>query len=108
MPFRFSRHLRLIPGLRLNLSTHGTSVSFGGRGHWITVGRHSVRVTVGVPGTGMSWSERLPTRTAAPGAFLRRETVPPAAPAHAGHRLAFVFLVLAIMTVVALATLAPR
>ena len=92
MSFRFSRHLRIIPGLKLNFSNGGTSVSIGGRGHWVTFGRHSVRATVGLPGTGASWSETVPTRV-----LFSRQAVPPAAPAHGGHRLAFVLVALALL-----------
>ena len=60
MGFRFSRRVRLIPGIRLNFSKSGTSVSVGGRGGWVTMGRRGVRTTVGLPGTGISYSESAP------------------------------------------------
>jgi len=59
MAFRFSRRISLFKGLRLNLSKSGTSVSVGGRGGWLTFGKKGTRATVSVPGTGMSWSEKI-------------------------------------------------
>jgi hypothetical protein len=46
-----------MPGVRLNFSGRGTSVSLGGRGATLNVGKRGVRQTVGLPGTGMSYSE---------------------------------------------------
>jgi hypothetical protein len=74
MPLRFSRRLSIVPGLRLNLSKSGVSASIGHRGAWYTVGPRGQRATVGLPGTGVFWTEK----------------VSPAAPLHDGHRLAFI------------------
>ncbi|MBS0396467.1 MAG: DUF4236 domain-containing protein, partial [Proteobacteria bacterium] len=38
MGFRFQRRVRILPGLRLNLSKSGVSASVGGRGAWLTFG----------------------------------------------------------------------
>lgn len=59
MGFRFRRSIRILPGIRLNLSGSGVSTSIGGRGATINVGRRGVRGTVGLPGTGLSYSETL-------------------------------------------------
>ena len=56
MGFRFRRSLRLMPGLRLNFSRSGPSVSVGTRGAWATFGHNQSRYTVGLPGTGMSYT----------------------------------------------------
>jgi hypothetical protein len=56
MGFRFHRTLRLLPGLRLNLSKSGVSASIGTRGAWLTFGRNGTRTTVGIPGTGISYT----------------------------------------------------
>ncbi len=57
MRFRFFRRIRIIPGLRLNLSKSGVSASIGTRGAWFTIGRKGTRTTVGLPGTGLYWTE---------------------------------------------------
>lgn len=59
MGFRFRRSIRLLPGVRLNVSGSGVSTTFGGRGASVTVGRRGVRANVGIPGTGISYGERL-------------------------------------------------
>ena len=62
----------------MNLGKSGASLSIGGRGAWYTVGPRGRRVTLGLPGTGLYWTEK----------------VPPHAPPQAGHRLAFALVVL--------------
>lgn len=58
--FRFRRSVRVLPGIRLNLSKSGASVSLGGRGFHYTIGSKGTRTTVGLPGTGLSWTEYRP------------------------------------------------
>jgi hypothetical protein len=53
---RFYRRIRLFPGVRVNLSRSGISTSIGTRGAHITVGHGQVRETVGLPGTGLSYT----------------------------------------------------
>jgi hypothetical protein len=66
MGWRFYRRIRLIPGLRLNLSRSGPSLSFGHRGAWYTIGPRGRRVTVGLPGAGIFYTEHIPP----PGRFM--------------------------------------
>ncbi len=56
MGFRFFRRMKILPGLTLNLSKSGPSLSFGPRGAKVTVGRRGVRRTVGIPGTGLFYT----------------------------------------------------
>ena len=63
MGFRFRRSVKIAPGIRLNLSKGGVSTSLGGRGATVNVSKRGVRGTVGLPGTGMSYSEKLGGRT---------------------------------------------
>jgi hypothetical protein len=58
--FRFRRSVKLLPGVRLNLSGGGSSVSLGPRGLHYTVGPNGTRVTAGIPGTGLSWTQYTP------------------------------------------------
>lgn len=59
MGFRFRQHLKVIPGVYLNVSSRGMSVSVGGTGATLNLSRHGTRLTVGVPGTGISYQTRL-------------------------------------------------
>ncbi len=81
MPLRVFKRVPLIPGLRANISKSGVSLSIGHRGAWYTIGPRGRRATLGLPGTGMYWTEH----------------VPPARPVHAGHQLIFALLVLVVL-----------
>ncbi len=60
MGFRLRRTIRLGKLLRLNVSKSGVSMSVGTRGASVNIGKQ-VRATVGLPGTGLSYSTRLDT-----------------------------------------------
>lgn len=68
MGFRFRRSVKILPGVRLNLSGSGASVSLGPRGFRYTVGSKGTRVTAGIPGTGLSWSQYTPHSNSRPNA----------------------------------------
>jgi hypothetical protein len=56
--FRFRRSIRLFPGVRINLGKRSASVSVGVRGAHVTFGGpQGTRTTVGLPGTGLSYTE---------------------------------------------------
>jgi len=57
--FRFSRSVKILPGVRLNFSGSGISTSIGPRGATINIGKRGTRATVGLPGTGLSYSTFL-------------------------------------------------
>ncbi|HEY8656314.1 MAG TPA: DUF4236 domain-containing protein [Candidatus Limnocylindria bacterium] len=57
MGLRFTRRVRLFPGVSVNLSKSGASMSFGVRGAHYTVGSRGRRVTVGIPGTGLYYTQ---------------------------------------------------
>lgn len=63
MGFRFQRRIRLFKGVTLNLSKTGTSFSLGGRGARVNIRGDKVTGTVGIPGTGLSYRERLDKTT---------------------------------------------
>ncbi len=75
MAFRFRLSKRILPGVRLNLSKSGASVSLGRRGFWYTIGQKGTRTTVGIPGTGLSWTEynSYDPRQGSPGQSVARE-----------------------------------
>jgi hypothetical protein len=59
MSLRFRRRVTLAPGLRLNLSKSGVSLSAGPRGTSVTVGRQGIYRNLGVPGTGLYHRTRI-------------------------------------------------
>jgi hypothetical protein len=59
MGFRFSRRVSILPGLKLNLSGSGVSLSAGVRGAHINLGPRGVFGSAGIPGTGLPFWQRL-------------------------------------------------
>jgi len=59
--FRFSRSIKILPGVRLNFSGSGISTSIGPKGATINIGKRGTRATVGLPGSGLSYSTLLNT-----------------------------------------------
>ena len=66
MGFRFRKSFKVLPGVRLNLSKSGTSWSLGKPGATVNLKGDRVRGTVGIPGTGLSYSETARSGEAAP------------------------------------------
>jgi Protein of unknown function (DUF4236) len=60
MGWRFYRRFKILPGVTLNLSKKGASVSVGIRGAHLTAGRSGIRETIGLPGTGVSYTKHTP------------------------------------------------
>ena len=58
MGLRFRKSVKICKGVKVNFSKSGASLSLGGRGHSVTLGRRS-RATIGIPGTGLSYSTSL-------------------------------------------------
>ena len=59
MGLRFRKSLRIAPGVRLNFTQRGVSTTVGPRGASINLGSSGARGNVGIPGTGLSYSQRL-------------------------------------------------
>lgn len=62
MAFRFRKSLKIVPGLRLNLSKSGVSLSAGKKGATINVSKRGTRLTAGIPGSGLSYSVIAPKK----------------------------------------------
>lgn len=59
MGLRFRKTVSLGKGLRLNISRSGVSTSVGPRGASVTFGKNGAYANVGLPGTGISYRQRL-------------------------------------------------
>ena len=59
MGLRFHRRIQLLPGVHLNLSKSGVTVSLGGAPFTLNIGEGIRRFTASLPGTGLSWSQRF-------------------------------------------------
>lgn len=59
MGLRFRKSLRIAPGVRLNFTSRGVSTTLGPRGTTVNLSSSGARGNVGIPGTGLSYSQRL-------------------------------------------------
>jgi hypothetical protein len=66
MGWRFRHSFRVIPGVRLNLSKSGLSCSVGGAPFTVNVGKRGIYGTASLPGTGISFRQRLATGSETP------------------------------------------
>ena len=60
--FRFRRSIGVLPGVKVNLSKTGVSTSVGGKGATLNVGHGKKMVTLGIPGTGLSYRTEASTQ----------------------------------------------
>lgn len=73
MGFRFRKSIKIAPGVRFNVGTKSMGVSFGGRGLRYSINsRTGGRATVGLPGTGISYSVGTSSRSYRSQAYQRR------------------------------------
>ena len=59
MPIRFRRTFKIFPGVKINVSKGGISVTVGTRGANLNFSKRGVRQTVGLPGSGLSETSYL-------------------------------------------------
>jgi hypothetical protein len=70
MPFRFQKRISILPGVRINLSKGGVSTSLGPRGADVNIGKDGVTTNAGIPGTGLSYRQKLGSKTGGKGGLL--------------------------------------
>jgi L,D-peptidoglycan transpeptidase YkuD (ErfK/YbiS/YcfS/YnhG family) len=74
MGLRFRKRIKILPGVWFNLSKSGISTSIGGKGLTVNLKNGKTKTTVGIPGTGLSYSE---TSTGTPDdPAPERQTIP--------------------------------
>lgn len=56
MGLRFRKCVKILPGVKLNFSKSGASVTVGKRGMSSNFSSRGTRTTVGIPGTGLSYT----------------------------------------------------
>lgn len=59
MGFRLRKSVKLLPGVRLNVGMRRVSLTVGGRGASVNIGKKGARANLGLPGTGISYSQKL-------------------------------------------------
>jgi hypothetical protein len=63
MGFRFRKSISIAKGLRVNISKSGGSLSIGHRGDTINIGKRGVYSTLGLPGSGLSYRQKINGRS---------------------------------------------
>ena len=53
MSLRYRKSLKLLPGVRVNLSKSGISTTIGPKGASVNIGKKGTYLNTGVPGTGL-------------------------------------------------------
>lgn len=66
MGFRLRRSIRRAPGIRINLSKAGTSLTAGRRGATLNFSKRGTRATIGLPESGINYSTISGPETALP------------------------------------------
>ncbi len=91
MAFRFFRRFRIAPGVTVNLTKRGGSLSFGPRGAKLTAGTSGVRRTLSVPGTGLWYTEHVGRKSSGGKSRARKgaAAAPPAPTVRAQDRLTY-------------------
>ena len=90
MGFRFQKRIGLGSFGRINISKSGVSLTEGVRGAHITIGR-TPRITLGIPGSGISWTETMEHGHRAPHA------APQAAQPRSGWQVALIVIGLLVL-----------
>lgn len=57
MGFRFNKRVKICKGVTVNLGKKGASLSVGTKGYRKTFSKNGTRTTVGIPGTGISYTD---------------------------------------------------
>ena len=68
--FRFQRRIRILPGVHVNLSKTGISTYIGRKGLTVNLRGDTVNTTVGLPGTGLSYSTTSKAGTSFPSLLI--------------------------------------
>ena len=61
MGLRYRKYIKILPGVRLNISRSGISTRIGPKGFSVNVGKRGTYLNAGIPGTGVFEREKLST-----------------------------------------------
>ena len=56
---RFQKTLKLLPGLKINLSKSGAAATVGTKGAGVNIGLDGITTNAGIPGTGLSYRQKI-------------------------------------------------
>src|ERR1700683_4954621 len=99
--FRFYRRVSIFPGLSVNVSKSGPSLTVGMRGAHVTAGGNGIRKTVGIPGTGIYYTSHSGYHSGAHSAHVEQPISD--SQQTAAHGIAQMIMLICIIGAVALA-----
>ncbi len=108
MAWRFYRRVRLLPGVHVNLSRSGPSLTLGIRGAHVTVGKRGIRRTVGLPGTGVFYTTQDGWHSGAHTHAPAQVPAAPALPTLASQGRAWFWIAVFLAAMIALSALLVR
>ncbi|WP_151710814.1 DUF4236 domain-containing protein [Acinetobacter brisouii] len=83
MSLRFKKSIKILPGIKLNISKNGlNSVTIGKPGASINISKKGKQATIGIPGTGLSYSKKISSRVDIPS---KSPSVPSSAELNSKH-----------------------
>jgi hypothetical protein len=60
MGLKFHKRIKIAPGVKINITPKGiSSVSLGGKGATVNLGKKGINATASIPGTGLSYTHKL-------------------------------------------------
>lgn len=62
MGLRYRKQIKVAPGVKLNVSKSGISTSVGKRGATMNFSGRGTKATVGIPGSGISYSKQISSK----------------------------------------------
>lgn len=63
MSLRFRKSIKILPGVKVNISKKGiSSIGLGKSGASINLNKKGIRTNIGIPGTGISYSKSHPNK----------------------------------------------
>ena len=60
---RFRKSIKLMPGVKINVSSKGGSTTVGGKGASVNIGKKGAYLNTSIPGTGLTSRSKLYTRS---------------------------------------------
>ncbi len=75
MGWKYRKRITIAPGIRVNLSKTGASLTVGPRGASVNVGRKGAYLNMGLPGTGIYDRRKIKLPSSKPSSTLQRPTV---------------------------------
>ena len=75
MGFKFRKSIKILPGVKINISKGGVSTSLGGHGFTTNISKKGIKNTVSIPNTGISWQSSAKSQQKSKNTMLYRSEI---------------------------------